>query len=80
MVDRSTMTGATSLRALVTDAMRHLSLGVAMPLPFAGGPEAVTLEVHEVDEQPDHQQPPEPEDPEPEEPEDSPEPRDSPEA
>ena len=53
MVDASTMTGSASLRALVADAMRHITLGVIVQLPFDEGPQAVTLEVQEVGEQPD---------------------------
>ena len=57
MVDASTMTGSASLRALVADAMRHITLGVIVPLPFDEGPQAVTLEVQEAGEQPAHQDP-----------------------
>ena len=55
MVDASTMTGSASLLALVADAMRHFTLGVIVPLPFDEGPQAVTMEVQKVGEQPDHQ-------------------------
>ena len=34
MVDASTMTGTASLRALVMDSLRHLRMGVRVPLPF----------------------------------------------
>ena len=71
MVDASTMTGRASLRALVVDAMRHITMGVVMPLPFDEGPQAVTLEVQEVGKQPAPQDPQEgvgeePDQPEPE--------------
>ena len=71
MVDASTMTGRASLRALIADAMRHISIGVVMPLPFDEGPQAVTFEVQEVGEPPAPQDPQEvvgeePDQPEPE--------------
>ena len=38
MVDASTMTGRASLRALIADAMQHITMGVVIPLPFDEGP------------------------------------------
>ena len=76
MVDASTMTGRASLRALVADAMRSITMGVVMPLPFDDGSQVVTFEVEEADEPPAAKDPeevageapdqPEPEDPRPE--------------
>ena len=76
MVDASTMTGRASLRALVADAMRSITMGVVMPLPFDDGPQAVTFEVEKAGQPPAAQDPeeeagnapdqPEPEDPRPE--------------
>ena len=76
MVDASTMTGTASLRALVADAMRSITIGVVMPLPFNDGSQVLTFEVDEADEQPAAQDPEEeageepdqsePEDPRPE--------------
>ena len=76
MVDASTQTGSASLRALVADAMRSITMGVVMPPPFGEGPQDVTFEVEEAGEPPAPQDPqeevgeqpdqPEPEDPRPE--------------
>ena len=58
MVDASTQTGNASLRALVVDALRHVTLGVTVPGASIGEPQVVTLDVvQEVGEQPDHQEP-----------------------
>ena len=57
MVDASTMTGRASLRALIADAMRHITMGVVMPPPFDEGPQAVTFEVEEGGEPPAPQDP-----------------------
>ena len=70
MVDASTMTGRASLRAIVADAMRSITMGVVMPLPIDDGPQDVTFEVEEAGQPPAAQDPeedqPEPEDPHPE--------------
>ena len=76
MVDASTMTGRASLRALVADDMRSITMGVVMPLPFDDGSQVVTFEVKEAGQPPAAQDPeeeagnapdqPEPEDPRPE--------------
>ena len=58
MVDASTQTGNASLRALVVDALRHVTLGVSVPGAAARGPQVVTLDVvQEAREEPGHQEP-----------------------
>ena len=78
MVDASTMTGRASLRALVVNAMRSITMGVVMPLPFDDGSQVVTFEVEEADKQPAAQDPEEEADEESglSEPEDPPRPED----
>ena len=76
MVDASTQTGSASLRALVADAMRSITMGGVMPSPFGEGPQDVTFEVEEAGQPPAAQDPEEaagnapdqhePEDPRPE--------------
>ena len=76
MVDASTQTGSASLRALVADAMRSITMGVVMPPPLDEGPQDVTFEVEDAGQPPAAQDPeeaasiapdqPEPEDPRPE--------------
>ena len=69
MVDASTMTGTASLRALVADAMRSITMGVVMPLPFDDGSQVLTFEVDEADEPPAAQDPEEEAGEEPDQPE-----------
>ena len=58
MVDASTQTGNASLRALVAEALRHVTLGVSVPGAAARGPQVVTLDVvQEAGEEPGHQEP-----------------------
>ena len=52
MVDASTQTGRASLRALIADAMRHITMGVVVPPPFDEGPQDVTFEVEEAGQPP----------------------------
>ena len=52
MVDASTMTGTAPLQALVLDSLRHVTMGVEIPLPFDEAPQFVTLNVVE-EPQPD---------------------------
>ena len=59
MVEAATQTGVASLRALVTDALRHITLGIAMPGASAIGPQVVTLDVvQQVGTEPDCQEGP----------------------
>ena len=58
MVEASTQTGSASLQALISDALRHATLGVAMPRASAEGPQVVTLDVvQEAGEEPGYQEP-----------------------
>ena len=52
MVDASTKPGRASLRALIADAMRHITMGVVVPPPFDEGPQDVTFEVEEAGQPP----------------------------